>query len=320
MSSKKIIILENNSEIGAGTRGASLGIDALKIAALKNRKLYFTKYKTEVIETTNELLHVPDDSELAIRATGVLGIITKVHDAVKSIAERNKFPLVLAGDHSSAAGTIAGIAAANPDKKLGVIWIDAHSDLHSPYTTPSGNMHGMPLAIALDADNIEHRKNVVDHEIAGIWNDMKMVGGEGPKFSIENLVLISVRDTEDPEDYFISENNIKQYHVEDVRRRGPKEVSDEVLEYLKDCDIIYLSFDVDSMDCDLVSYGTGTPVPNGLTENEAAGLVNHFLIDKRVCSFEMVEINPCLDNKQNAMAEAAMRILENATNIIEKRG
>ena len=74
------------------------------------------------------------------------------------------------------------------------------------------------------------------------------------------------------------------------------------------------------MDCDLVSYGTGTPVPNGLTENEAAGLINHFLIDKRVCCFEIVEINPCLDNKQNAMAESAMRILENATNIIEKKG
>ncbi|MBL4704561.1 MAG: arginase [Flavobacteriales bacterium] len=320
MSSKKIIILENNSEIGAGTRGSSLGIAALKIAALKSRKKYFTKYKTEIIENNNALLHEPDDSELAIRANGVLEIMTKVHDAVKSIVERNKFPLVLAGDHSSAAGTMAGVKAAHPDKKLGVIWIDAHADLHSPYTTPSGNMHGMPMAIALNADNVEHRRNVVDQETAGVWNSMKAIGGEGQKFSPENLVFISVRDTEDPEDYFIAENNIRQYDVGDVRRRGAKEVSDEVLEYLKDCDIIYMSFDVDSLDCDLVSYGTGTPVTHGLTENEAAGLINHFLIDKRLCCFEMVEINPCLDNKQNAMAEAAMRILENATNIIEKRG
>ena len=320
MSSKKIIILENNSEIGAGTRGSSLGIAALKIAALKSRKKYFTKYKTEIIENNNALLHEPDDSELAIRANGVLEIMTKVHDAVKSIVERNKFPWVLAGDHSSAAGTMAGVKAAHPDKKLGVIWIDAHADLHSPYTTPSGNMHGMPMAIALNADNVEHRRNVVDQETAGVWNSMKAIGGEGQKFSPENLVFISVRDTEDPEDYFIAENNIRQYDVGDVRRRGAKEVSDEVLEYLKDCDIIYMSFDVDSLDCDLVSYGTGTPVTHGLTENEAAGLINHFLIDKRLCCFEMVEINPCLDNKQNAMAEAAMRILENATNIIEKRG
>lgn len=320
MSSKKIIILENNSELGAGTRGASLGVDALKIAALKTRKNYFTKYKTEVIETRNALLHEPEENELAIRGEGVLEILNKVHDQVSSILERNKFPLVLAGDHSSAAGTIAGIKTAHPDKKLGVIWIDAHADLHSPYTTPSGNMHGMPLAMALGIDNIEHRRNVVDHETAALWNEIKSVGGEQPKIDPKDIVFISVRDTEDPEEYYISDNEIKQFHVEDVRRRGAKEVSDEVLEYLKDCDIIYLSFDVDSMDCDLVSYGTGTPVPNGLTENEAAGLVNHFLIDKRVCCFEMVEINPCLDNKQNAMAEAAMRILENATNIIEKRG
>ncbi len=320
MSSKKIIILENNSELGAGTRGASLGIEALKIAALKLRKPYFTKYKTEVVETQNDLLHKEVENELAIRGRGILNVLQSVHDQVHSVLERNKFPLVLAGDHSNAAGTIAGIKSAHPDKTLGVIWIDAHADLHSPYTSPSGNVHGMPLAMALASDNIEHRKNVVDHETVQLWSEMKELGGVSPKLDPKHLVYVGVRDTEEPEDYFIANHNIKMIHVEDVRRRGAKEVSDEALDYLKDCDIIYLSFDVDSLDCDLVSYGTGTPVPNGLTENEAAGLINHFLIDKRVCCFEMVEINPCLDNKQNAMAEAAMRILENATNIIEKRG
>lgn len=320
MSVKKIIILENNSELGAGTRGASLGIEALKVAAHNQKKKYFTKYKTQVLETKNDLLHEEVKYQQAIRASGVLDTLQIVSDSVKSVLDKNKFPLVLAGDHSSAAGTIAGIKAAHPDKRLGVIWVDAHADVHSPYTTPSGNIHGMPIAMSLGADNMEHRKNVIDHEVAGLWNQMKEVGGMSPKFSADDLVYIAVRDTEDPEDYFLADNNIKQYTVESVRTRGAKEISDEVLEYLKECDLIYLSFDVDSMDCDLISYGTGTPVPNGLTENEASGLINHFLIDRRVCCFEVVEINPCLDNKQNAMAEAAMRILDGATNIIEKRG
>ena len=97
-------------------------------------------------------------------------------------------------------------------------------------------------------------------------------------------------------------------------------ISQEILSYLDKCDMIYVSFDVDSLDCDLVSYGTGTPVSNGLSEQEAGGLINLLLIDKRAICIEFVEINPCLDNKQNKMAETAFRILENATTIIEKRG
>jgi arginase len=228
--------------------------------------------------------------------------------------------LILAGDHSSAGGSIAGIKKSNPDKRLGVIWIDAHADLHSPYTSPSGNMHGMPLATALNFDNIDHKIKELEPEVIETWKKLKNVGGIAPKINPEDLVFIGVRDTEESEDYFIANNSIRNVSVEYVRRNGVEKVSAEVLNYLKECDILYLSFDVDSMDCDLVSYGTGTPVSNGITEQEASGLINHFLIDKRVGCFEVVEINPCLDNKQNKMAETAFRILENATSIIEKRG
>lgn len=320
MSSKRIIVLENNSELGAGTRGARLGIEALKIAALNLKKDYFTKYKREFIETRNDAIY--DDIELPFLKRGkqIEASLSGAMDAVSNVIDRNKFPIVLSGDHSNAAGTIAGLRAAMPDKRIGVVWIDAHADLHSPYTSPSGNVHGMPLAIALGVDNVEHRVNAVDHETSDTWKSIKNIGGVEGKFDVEDLVFVGVRDTEDPEDYFIAENKIKQYSVEQVRRTGVKEISDEILGDLKACDFVYVSFDVDSMDCDLVSYGTGTPVPNGLTENEASGLINHLLIDKKVGCFEIVEINPCLDNKQNAMAEAAMRILEGATNIIEKRG
>jgi len=178
----------------------------------------------------------------------------------------------------------------------------------------------MPLATALNVDNKEHKIKELEPEVIEAWEKLKNVGGIAPKINPEDLVFIGVRDTEESEDYVIANNSIYNVSVEYVRRNGVEKVSAEVLDYLKECDMLYLSFDVDSMDCDLVSYGTGTPVANGITEQEASGLINHFLIDKRLGCFEVVEINPCLDNKQNKMAETAFRILENATSIIEKRG
>lgn len=316
----KVTLIENNSEIGAGTRGASLGIDAMRIAAFNTGSQYFNKYSISGIENENNRLYEEEDFPTAKRMEGVLKVYDRISEKVKETCEQNRFPLVLAGDHSSAGGTIAGIKMASPDKRLGVVWIDAHADLHSPYTSPSGNMHGMPLATALGINNDEHQKNSPREEVQATWEKFKNLGNINPKIFPNDLVFVGVRDTEEPEDFYISNNEIKTITVEQVRRNGATEVSEEILSYLKDCDLIYLSFDVDSMDCDLVSYGTGTPVPNGLTEQEASGLINHLLIDKRVCCFEIVEINPCLDNKQNKMAETAFRVLESATSIIEKRG
>ena len=201
-----------------------------------------------------------------------------------------------------------------------MIWIDAHADLHTPFTTPSGNVHGMSLMAALNFDNLERRIHEIDHATQQQWDKIKKMGNIYPKITTDDIVFIGLRSSEDPEDYFIIENNIKRIGVEEVRRRGHEKISFEVLEYLDACDLIYVSFDVDSLDCDLISYGTGTPVPNGLTEQEAGGLINGFLISKKTACFEVVEINPCLDNKQNKMAETALRILDRASSIIEKRG
>ena len=316
----KIVLIENKSEIGAGTRGASLGIDAVKIAALNAESDYFKEAKILKIENENDRLWEDIDFLSAKRIKGVVEVYKRISDTVSQVLERGKFPILLSGDHSNAGGTIAGIKKAFPDKRLGVIWIDAHADLHSPYTSPSGNIHGMPLATALGVDNKDYAVKEISDEVKKHWDKLKSIGDIQPKINPEDLVLIAVRDTEDPEDYFIANNKIKTISVANVRRTGTQEISEQVLTYLKDCDILYISFDVDSMDCDLVSYGTGTPVPNGLTEQEASSLINHLLIDKRVKCFEVVEINPCLDNRQNKMAETAFRILESASAIIEKRG
>ena len=316
----KVTIIENRSEIGAGTRGSSLGIDAMKVAALNNDSSFFYNRPIEIIKDNNHLLSEKFNHPTAIRIEGVIDVFENVAVKVGANLEKNRIPIVLSGDHSSAGGTIAGIKRAHPDKRLGVVWIDAHADLHSPYTSPSGNLHGMSLATALNEDNDKYRIQEVDALTREQWNKLKNVSNIAPKISSRDIVFVGLRATEEPEDYYISNNKIKSVLVEEVRRKGVSEIADNILSYLKDCDIIYVSFDVDSMDCDLVSYGTGTPVSNGLSEQEAGGLINLLLIDKRSICFEIVEINPCLDNKQNKMAETAFRILENATAIIEKRG
>ena len=152
---KEIKILEQKSEIGAGTRGASLGIDAMKVASLNQNNLFFLKYKTKKIAHQNHLLYEENKTPTAIRIGGVVEVFNSTSNEVKAVLNQGCFPLVLSGDHASAGGTIAGIRAFNPELKLGVVWIDAHGDLHSPYTSPTGNIHGMPLATALGEDNLD---------------------------------------------------------------------------------------------------------------------------------------------------------------------
>ena len=173
---KNIKLIEVPSEIGAGTRGASLGISAVKIAGLDFMSNFFVHFPSEKIESENDLLFEPIQSPYAKRIHGVLNMYERISNAVSETIKNNFFPVVLSGDHSNAGGTIAGIKMAKPKSKLGVIWIDAHADLHTPYTTPSGNMHGMPLATAIAEDNIENKAHEVDEKTVKFWNQLKTVG------------------------------------------------------------------------------------------------------------------------------------------------
>ena len=316
----KIHVIENPSEIGAGTRGSSLSLGALKVAAYNSKSTFFNKYKSSKLDSYNHILLEEKSYSKAKRIEKVNEICSNVASEVSMVMGKNHFPFLISGDHSNAIGTIAGIKSVYPDKRLGVIWIDAHADLHTPYTTPSGNIHGMTLMASLSNDNYNRRIHELDHLTQQQWDKTKNIGELSPKIHTQDIVLLGLRSTETPEDYFIIENNINKISVEEVRRNGAEHTVTKILDYLSSCDLIYVSFDVDSMDCDLVSYGTGTPVANGFTEQEAASLINNFLVDKRTCCFEVVEINPCLDNKQNKMAETALRIIDHASSIIEKRG
>tara|TARA_R110002096_G_scaffold365789_5_gene559143 strand:+ start:3665 stop:4636 length:972 start_codon:yes stop_codon:yes gene_type:complete len=315
---RRIRIIENKSEIAAGTRGSSLGIDALKVAAWNQEDNYFKRYSSVTIKDQNHLLYEPVKSSSAIRIEGVVKVYEIISNEVKETLLKNEFPIVLSGDHASAGGVIAGVKMAYPDKRIGVIWIDAHGDLHSPYTSPSGNIHGMPLATALNIDNKESKIREVDETTLSYWNQLKNTGGIAPKILASDLVFFGVRDTEAPEEHLVKKLGIKNYSVEECRKRTFKECATEALESLKACDLLYLSFDVDSMDSDKVSEGTGTPVENGFFPKEAEALIKEFTSSQKLVCFEMVEINPTLDNKENFMAETAFKILKSTTESIEK--
>jgi len=314
---KQIKLIEVKSEIGAGTRGASMGIDALKIAALDFGSYFFKRNKSVRIPVENRLLLEPIKNEYAKRIAGVYTVVDKLSKEVqKAVEAPNTFPIVLLGDHSSSIGTVAGIKMAYPDKRLGVIWIDAHADIHSPYTTPSGNMHGMPIAAMLDEDNMENRVNNPEEETIQYWEKLKALGGIKPKILPADLIYVSMRDMEVQEGSIIKKLNIRNYPVSEIRSKGVERAAVEVLNYLDKCDIIHISFDVDCMDPS-ISRGTGTPTKNGITEREAGNFISRLLYSKKIVSFEVTEINPTLD-KENLMAENAFEILQKAANQITR--
>ncbi len=316
---KTIHLIKNRSELGAGTRGASLGIEAMEVAALNAKSTYFNRYPTSNVTTFNDEIYKKINTPAALHIESIVKVYQDTANKVKSVIDNGEFPLVLAGDHSSAGGTIAGLKMAFPDKTVGVVWVDAHGDLHSPYTSPTGNVHGMPLATALACDNRENQVKEVGVKSEQHWNELKNMGGIEPKLKPEHLVMFGVRDTEEPEENLMNQLGIKNYSVAEMRYRGFSTCLAESIERLAACDVIYISFDVDSMDCDLISKGTGTPVSKGFDQHEVEEIMDAFIKTGKVKCLEVVEVNPTLDEKQNKMAETAFSVLENLTQTIEQQ-
>ncbi|MEO5946025.1 MAG: arginase [Chitinophagaceae bacterium] len=311
---KNIKIIEVPSEIGAGTRGSSLGIEAIKVAALDFMSNFFIHFPSEKIQDENKLLYEPIESPYAKRIKGVAAIYDKLSKSICNSMKDNFFPVVLSGDHSTSGGTIAGIKMAKPKSRLGVIWIDAHADLHTPYTTPSGNVHGMPMAATISMDNEECGVHEIDAETKKHWEFLKNVGKINPKVLPEDVVFISLRDYEKEERHLIEKFGMKVITTKEVRSKGAENVVRAVIRYLSECTDIYISFDVDSLDSS-ISKGTGTPVGNGLREREAEDLISKFMQNRKVCCFEITEVNPTLD-KENLMAEIAFNILQRSVNVL----
>lgn len=311
-----IVLIEVDSELGAGTRGQSMGTAALREAAIQkqaarmhaeNGVLSMDSLRVQTENWADALEHKHQYAKYIDRLYQVL---SRTSDLVAQTLQAGLFPIVLGGDHSTAAGTIAGIKKAFPTHRLGVVWIDAHADIHSPYTTPSGNMHGMPVAIATATDNLAKQINNLDSETSELWRLCQGLGlSDGANLNIDDLVYVAVRDTEEAEDHLIETGKILNMTTEQVRTLGADVVAQRCLEKLEGVDLIYVTFDVDSIDS-TICMGTGTPAPNGIFIKEALLLNETLVKDPRVCCWEICEINPLLDTLST--------IVENSLGIFEK--
>lgn len=314
---QNITYIINTSEITAGTRGSSLGPGAVMAEARKINSGLFGEFPMKFVQEFNYLLDKPIEHPFAKRAEGLIKVYESVAKEVKEVLVVNGFPLLLSGDHGSAGGTIAGVKAAYPNKRLGVIWIDAHGDLHTPYTTPSGNMHGMPLSTALNEDNLQEQRNDVPTQTQELWNELKNSAFEGAKILPEDLVFIGVRDVEQEEIALMNRLKIQNFEVEEIRRLGVDEIIASISTKLSNCDIIYVSFDVDSMDPEVTSHGTGTPVDNGLMIEEARKFLVALAKHPKLVCMEFVEVNPCLDEKTNKMAEVTFSLFQDVVSTLK---
>ncbi len=306
-------IIKNRSDIGAGTRGSDMGIDAMEIAAINAGNDYFDRHPYLDVKADNESVYDKVKIVNAKRVEFVLTQCQRVSKAVRRVLGSRHFPIVMSGDHSSALGTMSGLKGHFPKDRLGVIWIDAHADIHSPYTTPSGNVHGMPLAAALGVDNKTHQVNELASEAELMWERMKTIEFKGPKVAPEHLIYFGVRDTEPAEDALIAELGIRNYTVAETRYRGMRDCLSEAMNALESCEHIYVSFDVDSLDCDLISRGTGTPVSKGFDPEEVKEIIKAIIDTNKLICLEVCEVNPLLDTKGNFMAETAFEVLDEVT-------
>ncbi len=306
---KPLKVIKNRSDIGAGTRGSDMGIDALEIAAINVENDFFNRHPYIDVPTHNESIYDKVNNTFAKRINFVAEQCERLCEVTSMVLNQQHFPLVISGDHSSALGTMAGIKQANPDKTLAAIWIDAHADLHAPLSSPSGNIHGMPLAAALGLDNAAYGVNTISEATTASWNKLKSMGVDQPKIKPEHLIYFGLRSTEEAEDKVIEDLGIRSYAVHETRQRSMAVCIAEAIDQLKEVDSIYITFDVDSLDCDLISKGTGTPVSKGFDPFEIMALIQGFISTGKVVCLEVCEINPLLDEKGNKMAETTFDII-----------
>jgi arginase len=279
-------------DLGSGRRGVDMGPSALRIAGLET-KLEQLGYKVE--DTGDIDIEIMERQKLNNPKLRYLNEILKTSKVlaarVEKVLEQNKFPLCIGGDHSMAIGTIAGISSYCKKNKLtlGVIWIDAHTDMNTGETTPSGNIHGMPLAASMGLGNTE---------LVNFY-------GFAPKVKPENCAIIAARSIDIEERKIIKKLNPAVYTMSDVDKLGIHRIISRVLKQFKEkVDHIHVSFDVDSVDPNFAP-GVGTPVPGGINYREAHLLMEAIAECGCMSSLEIAEVNPILDVHNSSAVFAA---------------
>jgi arginase len=315
-SSRFIKLVEIYSDIAGRRKGAGLGIDALIESCEKIGSRYFKKYPAEVILDENTSFKEDTPYSHAKYIDKISLVIERVATRIKALRDENLFPIVLSGDHASCAGTMHGLKMAHPKDEIGVVYIDAHADIHSPYTSHSGNMHGMPLAIVTAEDNCESKINNPVIKEQWYWEKLKKLSGVTPAIKPQNIIFCGLRDYELAEETLINRYGITKYSAKDITYKGVKLIVDEIFKKLSHCKYVYVSFDVDSID-PIYLPGTGTPSEYGLSFDQALQLNMQLLKNEKVCCWEIAEINPIYD-ENNRGTMAIFNILELVTKMLIK--
>lgn len=282
-------------DLGADRRGVDMGPSALRIADVDHKleSLGYTVVDEGDIPIRNIEVQELQDPRLKYLPE-VAAMSHVLSDRVKAILDDNHFPLLFGGDHSMSIGSLAGIGAhcKEQGKTLGVIWIDAHADMNTAETTPSGNIHGMPLAVAMGFGH----------------PSLTRIGIDVPKLDPRNLAIIGLRSIDPGERDLIKELGVAAYTMFDIDRLGMYDVASRVLEDMsRSVDHLHISFDVDGVDPSIAP-GVGTPVPGGLTYREAHLFMELISQIDAYASLEVAEVNPILDDR-NKTAEFAAEII-----------
>ena len=295
---KTIRIVGVPLDLGASRRGTDMGPSALRIAGLGAalRRLGYKVAREEDIPAPAMETRSTANREARFKGE-ILEVCNNLSDKVKSILQDNEFPLIIGGDHSIAMGTVSGVSSHFRDqgKKIGLIWFDAHGDMNTPASSPSGNIHGMPLAHLLGQGD----------------EDLRNIGGFHPKVSPENVVLIGVRDIDAGERRIIKESGIHAFSMREIDEQGMAAVAAQALEIVNDGTAgFHISFDVDGLDPTVIP-GSGTLVAGGVSFREAHLLLEYCADDGDLVSMEVVELNPFLDER-NISAKRTLQLILSA--------
>ncbi|MDQ0185709.1 arginase [Cytobacillus kochii] len=288
---KNISIIGMPMDLGQLRRGVDMGPSAIRYAGIENRLQELNHQvddlgDIEIGRSTEQI-----DKETGLRNLDLIAEKTKIlADQVDGVVKKGAFPLVLGGDHSIAIGTLAGLL--QHYHNLGVIWYDAHGDLNTAETSPSGNIHGMSLAVAL-----------------GYGHPLLLeVGGVHKKLKPENVVIIGARSLDQGERDLIKAKGIKVFTMHEIDRLGMPRVMEETISYLQDrTDGVHLSLDLDGLDPSDAP-GVGTPVMGGISYRESHLAMEILAESQMITSAEFVEVNPILDER-NKTADAAVALM-----------
>ena len=277
-----VAIIGAPMDLGAGRRGVDMGPSALRLAGLDER-IRQLGYEVEDLGnvTTAQPEATPVGAERARFLPQITKTCTRLAEMVYTAVQHSKMPLVLGGDHSVAVGTVAGLSRAYRERgqKIGLIWIDAHADMNTPETSPSGNVHGMPLACCVGHGPAE---------LTGLFS-------YSPKVDPRNVAIVGLRDVDSTEVPSVRETGVATHTMREIDERGLRAVMREAIARASEgTDAFHVSLDMDAVD-PREAPGVGTPVRGGLTYREAH-LAMEILCDcGKFAGMEVVEVNPVLD-------------------------